>query len=93
MSRTATRLLFVWAGLVLLLAATVAAAELPVGAAKPVIAYAIAIAKAALILWFFMGMRCEGPIARLATVAAVIWLLILFTLTSSDYLSRGWLGD
>ncbi|EZP74458.1 caa(3)-type oxidase, subunit IV [Sphingomonas paucimobilis] len=86
------RLIAVWAALLLLLAATVAASYLPLGPAKPWISYAIALAKAALILWFFMDMRKEGAVARLAMLAAALWLLMMLTLTASDYLTRGWLG-
>ena len=86
------RLALVWAALFLLLAATVIAAHLPLGAAKPWISYAIAFAKAALILWFFMEMRKEGAIARLAMLAAGIWLIMMMTLSASDYLTRGWMG-
>ena len=86
------RLALVWAALLLLLAATVIAAHLPLGAAKPWISYVIAFAKAAFILWFFMEMRKEGAIARLAMLAAGIWLIMMMTLSASDYLTRGWMG-
>ena len=68
------------------------AAHLPLGPVKPWTAYAIACAKAALILWFFMEMRREKAIARLAMLAAALWLLLMLTLSASDYLTRGWLG-
>lgn len=86
------RLGLVWAALLLLLAATVIAAHLPLGPAKPWISYAIAFAKAALVLWFFMDMRREGGIARLAMLAAGVWLIMMMVLLASDYLTRGWLG-
>ncbi|WP_162854690.1 cytochrome C oxidase subunit IV family protein [Sphingobium estronivorans] len=82
----------VWVALLILLAATVIAAHLPLGAAKPWISYAIAFAKAALILWVFMEMRKEGAIARLAMMAAMVWLIMMMTLSASDYLTRGWLS-
>lgn len=80
-----------WAALMLLLALTVSAAFLPLGSAKPWIGYAIATAKAGVILWFFMEMRREGGIARLAAVAGFVWLVMLFALTAADYLTRGWI--
>jgi len=86
------RLTAVWAALLLLLALTVIAAHLPLGAAKPWIAYGIAFAKAVLVLWFFMEMRSEGAIARLAMLAAALWLIMMLTLSASDYLTRGWLA-
>ena len=91
MKRALIRLGLVWAALILLLAATVIAAHLPLGSVKPWISYAIAFAKAALILWFFMEMRKEGVIARLAMMAAAVWLIMMMTLSASDYLTRGWL--
>ena len=84
------RLVLVWAGLLALLAATLGAAFLPLGAIKPWIGYAIAAGKAALVLWFFMGMRGEGGLARLASVVAFAWLAIMLTLASADYLTRDW---
>lgn len=86
------RLGLVWGALLLLLAATVIAVHLPLGAAKPWVSYAIAFAKAALIVWFFMDMRKEGAIARLAMLAAGVWLIMMMTLAASDYLTRGWIG-
>ncbi len=85
------RLLLAWAALMALLALTLGAAFLPLGPAKPWIAYAIATAKAALVLWFFMEMRSERGLARLAMLAGFVWLAILFALTATDYLTRAWM--
>jgi cytochrome c oxidase subunit IV len=87
----AVRLLLVWAALMALLALTVGAAFLPIGMAKPWVAYAIATAKAILILWFFMEMRRESGLARLAAIAGFVWLAILIMLTATDYLTRHWI--
>lgn len=78
-----------WAALMLLLAATLGTAFLPLGPARPWIGYAIAAAKAGLILWFFMELRREDGLARLAALAGYIWLAMLFALTAADYLTRG----
>jgi len=86
------RLVLVWAALMVLLAITLGAAFLPLGAARPWIAYGIATAKAALILWYFMELRQEGGLVRLAAIAGFVWLAILFTLTAADYLTRFWTG-
>jgi len=91
MSRGVARILAVWAALMMLLALTLAAAFLPLGAAKPWVAYAIATAKAALVLWFFMELRREDGIMRLAAVAGFVWLAILFVLTAADYVTRVWM--
>ncbi len=86
------RLVLVWALLLALLATTIGASFLPIGPLRPAVSYGIATAKAALILWFFMEMRREGGLARLAALAGFAWLAILFTLVASDYLTRGWTG-
>lgn len=90
MSAGVLRMVAVWAALMLLLALTLGAAFLPLGAAKPWVGYAIATGKAGLILWFFMEMRREDGIARLAALAGFVWLMMLFALTAADYLTRGW---
>ncbi|VWX47348.1 cytochrome C oxidase subunit IV family protein [Novosphingobium sp. 9U] len=86
---TATlRLVSVWLILLALLATTIAATFLPLGPWSPAVSYGIAVAKAALVLWFFMDMRREGGLPRLAAMAGFIWLTILFTLTFADFVSR-----
>ena len=81
----------VWAALLVLLALTVGATFLPIGGFKPVVNIGIALAKAALIFWFFMHMRHERGLVRLAAIGAGAWLLILGLLLSSDFLTRSWL--
>lgn len=83
------RLILVWGATLALLAATIAATVLPLGPVRPLVSYGIATAKAMLILWFFMELRREGGLARLATLAAFAWLMILFALITADYVSRG----
>ena len=88
MTAALRRLLLVWLGLLLLLAATLGAAFLPLGPAKPWIGYALAAGKAALILWFFMDMRRDSGLMRLATGAALLWIVFLLCLVGADYLTR-----
>jgi cytochrome c oxidase subunit 4 len=78
----------VWIALGLLLAATVTSAYIPLGIFNSVINYAIAAAKAALILLFFMKLKSSSPLVRLASMAGLFWLLFLFALTAADYLTR-----
>lgn len=86
------RLVLVWLALLALLAATVAASFLPLGPVLPFVSYAIAGAKAALILWFFMEMRAEGGLVRLAAVAGFAMLAILLVMLAADIGTRGWLA-
>ncbi|MEO6871602.1 MAG: cytochrome C oxidase subunit IV family protein [Chthoniobacterales bacterium] len=55
-----------------------------------VVALAIAVAKMLLIVLFFMNQSGESRILQLSATVGVLWLFLMFTLTLSDYLSRGW---
>jgi cytochrome c oxidase subunit 4 len=79
------RLVFTWAALLMLLSLTIASSFLPIGEWRQVINFAIAIAKAALILWIFMQMREEAALVRLAVVVAAVLLLVLGSLLAADY--------
>jgi cytochrome c oxidase subunit 4 len=90
MSRAVARLVLAWVGLLVLLAITFGAAHLPLGTTvKPWVGYVIASAKAAIVLWYFMEMRREGSLARLAMIVGFVWLAILLMLTAADFLTRG----
>jgi cytochrome c oxidase subunit 4 len=82
------RLVLVWAALLALLALTVSASFLPLGAARLAVSYGIATAKAALVLWFFMELRGDKGLTRLAGLAGFAWIALLFTLVAADYLTR-----
>jgi len=71
---------------------TVVVAEQDFGFMNTIIALGIAVAKASLVVLFFMGVRHNTPLTKVVVVAGFFWLLILFGLGMSDYLSRGWLG-
>src|ERR1017187_3063492 len=62
------------------------------GALNTPVALAIAVTKASLVVLFFMGVRWNTPLTKVIAVSGFLWLLILFGLGMSDYLSRGWLG-
>lgn len=74
--------------LMLLLASTIAATFLPLGPVKPLVNIGIAIAKAGLIFWFFMHLSESGGLVRLFALAVVAWLLLLFGLSLTDWLTR-----
>ena len=88
MRRITIGLLVVWAGLMFLLAATLAASFLVSGAASAATGVAIALIKAFLVFWFFMRLRSEGGLIRLAAMGGGVWLLLLGGLASADYLAR-----
>jgi cytochrome c oxidase subunit 4 len=82
------RLVLVWVSLLTLLALTVGASFLPLGEARLAVSYGIAAAKAALVLWFFMELRSEKGLTRLAALAGFAWIAFLFTIIAADYLTR-----
>ena len=62
------------------------------GRLNTIVALSIAITKATLVVWFFMGVRYNTPLTKVVVVSGLVWLLIMFGLTMGDYVSRGWLG-
>lgn len=79
--------------LMALLAVTVAASLLPHGPWTLPIAMIIATAKAVLVILYFMHVRDSSRLTWVFVAAGFLWLGILFVLTLSDYISRGWLRD
>jgi cytochrome c oxidase subunit 4 len=62
------------------------------GALNTPIALGIAVLKASLVVWYFMGVRWNTPLTKVVVVAGLFWLLIMFGLTMSDYFTRPWIG-
>jgi cytochrome c oxidase subunit IV len=79
-----------WA-LMILLVITLVAAYFPLGALNLPLALAIAVAKAAIVVLYFMHVKYNSNLVKFFAVAALIWLAIMFVLTLSDYMTRGWL--
>ena len=71
-------------------AITVAVAFVDLGPLNNVVMLTIACAKALLVILFFMHVRWSTRLTWVVAGAGFFWLLILFTLTMADYLSRGW---
>ena len=82
----------VFAALMVGTALTYWAALLDLGPLNPVVALGIAVAKATLVVLYFMHVRYATRLTALVVVAAVLWLALLLAGTMSDYLSRPWLG-
>jgi cytochrome c oxidase subunit 4 len=78
-----------------LLVATVIGAYIPIpesmGWMHLSVAMTIAVAKAALIVMYFMHVRFSNRLTWVFSTAAFFWLLILLVLCLADYHSRGWL--
>jgi cytochrome c oxidase subunit 4 len=61
------------------------------GAWNVPIAMAIAIAKATLVILFFMHVIHSTRLTWVVVIGSFLWLGVLFVLTFSDYLTRAWL--
>ncbi len=71
-----------------LLVLTVGAAYVNLGPFNTVIAMLISLAKATLIVLFFMHVSRATPLVRLFVATGFLWLAIMLTLTLSDFLTR-----
>ena len=69
---------------------TVLIASVDLGALNTVAALTIAVFKAALVVLYFMHVKYSTRLTWAVVVGSIFWLGILFVLTMSDYLTRGW---
>ena len=83
--------IFVWGALLILLGATVAAAQFHLGYWNPVIAVALAMTKAVIIAVYFMHLKSSPRVIWIAASVGLVWLAILFMLTTTDYVGRPYL--
>ena len=67
---------------------TWAIAFVDLGPWNPVIALTIACTKATLVILYFMHVRYSSKLTILTVCAGFFWLLILITLSLTDYLTR-----
>jgi cytochrome c oxidase subunit 4 len=86
----------VFLALLLLTALTVLAAFFDLGGgrlhyANAIVAITIAVAKATLVVLYFMHVRYSSRLTWVFVGAGVFWLLILIVLTLSDVLTRQWI--
>jgi len=61
------------------------------GPMNVIIALTIAVIKATLVILYFMHVRYSSRLIWVIFTSALFWLVILFSLTFSDYWSRDWL--
>ena len=69
---------------------TVAVAFVDLGAMNNVLMLGIAMTKALLVILFFMHVRWSSRLTWVVVASGFFWLLILFGITMTDYLTRGW---
>jgi cytochrome c oxidase subunit IV len=80
----------VFVALLFLTALTTGMAWVDMGRWNLIVALAIAVAKASLVVLFFMHLRYNKGLSRLAIVAALFWLGLMMTFSLSDELTRTW---
>jgi len=80
----------IFGSLMALTAITVSVAFVPLGSLNFPVALGIAILKATLVILFFMHVKYSSRLTKLVCGVSFFFLVILFGLTLTDYLSRGW---
>ncbi len=80
----------IWAALLVLTGLTVLAATVNLGVFSAIVALAIATCKALLVILFFMEMKYSSKMTITVVISALFFLLLLLSLTLTDYLSRAW---
>jgi caa(3)-type oxidase, subunit IV len=86
-------LLKVFGGLVLLTIVTVGAAYIPLGPLTVPVAIGIAVAKASLVVLFFMHLKYDNPVNALTFTIGTIFVVVFITITLLDTAFRGDLGN
>jgi cytochrome c oxidase subunit IV len=79
----------IFAALMVLTAITVGVAFINLGVFNFPVAIGIAITKATLVVLFFMHVKYSSQLTKLFVGMALFFLMTLFGLTLTDYLSRG----
>ncbi|MBI2816903.1 MAG: cytochrome C oxidase subunit IV family protein [Acidobacteria bacterium] len=74
-------------------ALTVGAAFVDLGRLNTVVALAIAVCKMLLVILFFMHVRHSSQLMKIVVASGFLWLVILISITVSDYLTRSWIPD
>src|SRR5947209_19362884 len=81
------------AGTILTVFAALADLDFIFHGANTVVALTIAVTKATLVVLYFMHVRYSSRLTWVIVAAGLFWLGIMFVLTFSDYMSRGWLSS
>ncbi len=88
---TSLKTYFVIFGVLLTLTAiTTWVSFIDIGHLNTLIAMTIAFFKAGLVVLFFMHVRHSSRLTKIVVTTALLWLIILFGFTLSDYFTRNW---
>jgi cytochrome c oxidase subunit 4 len=82
-------LIFAFLSLIALLALTVWGSFIDVGTLRATVAVLVAIAKALIVMIFFMHLRGSNRIVWTVAGAGFMWLSFLIVLTIGDFVTRG----
>jgi cytochrome c oxidase subunit 4 len=82
----------VFAALIVGTILTVVVAKFDLGPLNNIVMLVVAIAKALLVILFFMHVRWSSRLTWVVAASGFFWLMILFTITMADYMSRGWVA-
>lgn len=83
--------LAVFAALLILTVTTAEIAFVDLGPLNNVVAISIACLKALLVVLFFMHVKYSSRVTWVFAGAGFFWLIFLFGITMTDYMSRDWL--
>ena len=77
-----------WAVVMALLAVNAGLAFAPLGPAKFAVNFTLAGVQVALVGLFFMRLNRASALVRLTAAAGLFWLMFLFVMAGTDYLTR-----
>ena len=80
----------IFGSLLALTAVTTVMAFVNLGKWNTVLALVIACFKATLVILFFMHWKWSTHLVRVVILSALLWLVLLIGLTTTDFVSRGW---
>jgi cytochrome c oxidase subunit 4 len=66
-------------------------AAVDLGPLNNIVMLTVACIKALLVILFFMHVRWGTRLTWVVAASGFFWLLILFSITMADYMSRGWM--
>jgi cytochrome c oxidase subunit 4 len=72
-------------------ALTVLVAFFDLGPLNNIMMLTIACVKALFVVLYFMHVRWSSRLTWVVAASGFFWLLIMFTFTMTDYMSRGWM--
>lgn len=81
----------IFVALMVLTAVTVVVAFIDLGALNNFVMLAIAVIKATLVVLFFMHVFYSSRLIWVVVLAGFFWLGIMFVMTGSDYVTRGFI--